>query len=198
VDVGDRMGGYLIERKLGSGGQGMVFLARHLRLDRLDAVKVLLPHVAENAEAKRLFEREALGAARLHHPHIAMVYDAAEADGLLYIAMQYVDGHSLAQLVDESGGMGPDRVAVVLEQVADALDAAHDAGLVHRDVKPANVLIERRRSGQEWAYLVDFGISKLVEATVSSTLSQVVGTTAYMAPERFEGRTGDRYAGTRG
>jgi serine/threonine protein kinase len=190
---GDRIGGYLIERRLGSGGQGVVFLARHLRLNRLDAVKVLLPHVADTAEAKRLFEREALGAARLHHPHIAVVYDAAEADGLLYIAMQYVDGHSLAELADESGGMAPDRVAAVLEQVSDALDAAHAAGLVHRDVKPANVLIARRGSGREWAYLVDFGISKLLEATVASASSQVVGTFAYMAPERFEGKAGDRY-----
>jgi WD40 repeat protein/serine/threonine protein kinase len=193
LESGDRVGGYLIGRRLGAGGQGVVYLARHVKLDRLDAMKVLWPHVADNLEARRLFEREAVGAARLRHPNIAVVYDAGEAAGSMFIAMQYVDGRSLAQIIEEGGAIASDRALLLLEQLAGALDAAHEVGIVHRDVKPANVLVEKLSTGKDVAYLVDFGIAKLLETTGVAAASQVSGTVGYMAPERFAGMTGDRY-----
>jgi serine/threonine protein kinase len=193
LESGDRVGGYQIGRRLGAGGQGVVYLARHVKLDRLDAMKVLWPHVADNAEARRLFEREAVGAARLRHPNIAVVYDAGEAGGSMFIAMQYVDGRSLGQIIDEGGAIPTDRALLLLDQLAGALDAAHEVGIVHRDVKPANVLVEKRTTGQDFAYLVDFGIAKLLETSGVAAASQVSGTVGYMAPERFAGMTGDRH-----
>ncbi|HET9253951.1 MAG TPA: protein kinase, partial [Pseudonocardiaceae bacterium] len=143
------------------------------------------PEFAADPEFRRRFEREALMAGRLDHPHIIPVYDAGEADGVLYLAMRFVDGPDLATVIRTSpGGLDPTRVCVIVSQVASALDAAHARGLVHCDVKPANILIDREPGGPEHAYLSDFGLTRRSEGTQSGA---VTGTTSYMAPERFSG-----------
>ena len=192
LQPGYRIGNYEVVRGLGAGGQGVVYLARHVTLDRLDAVKILLPHLAGDPEAQKRFEREAVGAARLHHPHIAGVHDAGRApDGSWYVAMQYVDGPSLDRLIP-THGLSVTRVVTLVAGLADALDAAHSHGLVHRNVKPGNIMVARAGTASEHAYLVDFGIAKLVGSGDSRTLGQVMGTYAYIAPERVSGRGDSR------
>ena len=190
LSSGHRLGNYEVVRFLGAGGQGAVYLCRHVRLDRLDAVK-LLPHYRGDPLTRLRFEREAASAARLHHPNLVTVHDAGELpDGSFYVAMQYVDGPSLSTVIRE--GLIEDRAGIirVLRQVADALDVAHRANLMHRDVKPANILVANPESDQPHAYLVDFGIAKLVTVGDPSLTSQIMGTYAYMPPERLDGKSG--------
>jgi nicotinamide riboside transporter PnuC len=189
LQPGYRIGNYEVVRGLGAGGQGVVYLARHVTLDRLDAVKVLQPHLAGDPQAQQRFEREAVGAARLHHPNIAGVHDAGRApDGSWYVAMQYVDGPSLDRLIP-THGLSLQRTAHLIAGVADALDAAHAHGLLHRDVKPGNIMVAHAATATEHPYLVDFGIAKLIDSTREPrTLGHVMGTYAYLAPERIEGR----------
>ncbi len=192
LQAGHRLGNYEIVSALGAGGQGVVYLARHLMLDRLDAVKVLQPNLAGDPGAQQRFQREAASAARLHHPNIAAVHDAGRApDGSFYVAMHFVDGPSLDRIIP-AGGLGIDRTVRLVAGVADALDTAHAHGLLHRDVKPGNVMVAQAGSPGEHACLVDFGIAKLVgDGRDARTGSQVLGTAAYMAPERLDGHTGD-------
>jgi serine/threonine-protein kinase len=183
---GYRIGNYEIVRCLGAGGQGVVYLARHVTLDRLDAVKVLQPHLVNDPQARQRFEREAVGAARLRHPNIAGVHDAGRApDGSWYVAMQYVDGPSLDRVIPAQG-LSPQRTVALISGIADALDAAHAQGLVHRDVKPGNLMLAHAGTSAEHAYLVDFGIAKQVGD--AATVGNVMGTYAYIAPERIDGR----------
>src|SRR3954464_903371 len=194
IPHGAEIGGYRIGPQLGRGGMGVVYKAHHIRLDRAAAVKVLTPALAQNEEFRERFIRESQMAATLHHANVVTVYDAGDDQGLLYLAMQFVAGTDLRRLLELEGALEPARTLNVLGQVAGALDAAHAHGLVHRDVKPANVLVDIDR-----AYLGDFGLTKRFDATGGMTgIGQIIGTVDYLAPEqidsgRVDGRT-DLYA----
>ena len=186
---GDVVAGYRIESRIGRGGMGVVYLAEHQTLRRRAALKIIAPDLADDTDFRERFLREARIAATLTHPNVVTVYDAGEIDGLLYIAMQYVPGADLAAILREERRLGPYRVLDIGRQVAAALDAAHQAGLIHRDVKPANVLIDGRH-----AYLTDFGLTKDRKSGSGASLTragEVVGTTAYLAPEQVEGKEVD-------
>jgi serine/threonine protein kinase len=188
VSVDSRIGteflGYRIEALLGRGGMSVVYRAEHLRLKRKVALKLLAPELGDDAHFRERFLRESELAASLDHPHIVPIYDAGEVDGQLYIAMRYVAGGDLRNALKE-GPLDPGRTLALLAQVAEALDAAHEAGLVHRDVKPGNVLLDSR----EHCYLSDFGLTKQVSSQSGFTATgQLVGTIDYVAPEVIEGK----------
>ena len=158
LEAGAVVAGYVIESLAGAGGMGVVYRAADPELGRQVAVKLIAPQRAEDARFRELFVRESLVAAGLEHPNVIPIYRAGEDEGRLYIAMRYVEGASLQDLIAERGRVPPGRAARVIARVADALDAAHARGLVHRDVKPANVLIADP-DGEEHVYLTDFGLS---------------------------------------
>ncbi|WP_255687385.1 serine/threonine-protein kinase [Pseudonocardia sp. TRM90224] len=194
--LGAELAGYRIEALIGHGGAGVVYRAVQVRLQRAAAVKLLAPGLASDAEFRQRFEREARLAARLEHPHIVPIYDSGFADGVLYLTMRYIDGPNLATVVDDNGPMGLHQVCGLLTGIAEALDSAHQAGLVHRDVKPANVLLA---TAGRHAYLCDFGIARY--AAAGSTLTsagQLLGTLSYCSPEQLQGRhvdgRADQYA----
>jgi serine/threonine protein kinase len=179
--------GYRIERQLGRGGMGVVYLAEQVRLRRWVALKLIVPELAEDDEFRRRFERESQMAASLDHPNVIPVYEAGEADGALFISMRYVEGHDLRTLIRSGGQMEPQRAAGIVAQLGAALDAAHARGLVHRDVKPANVLVTGA-AGSEHVYLTDFGLTKHVSSQSGMTRTgQWVGTLDYVAPEQISG-----------
>ena len=185
--LGTRIGGYELEEVVGRGGMGVVYRARHLHLDRTVALKLLTPELASGNAFRERFLRESRAAAAVHHPNIVTVYDAGDAGGLLYIAMQLVEGSDLAELLDRTGALDPRRALDIGAQVADALDAAHARGLVHRDVKPGNVLMDERR-----CYLTDFGLTRAVSSRTALTVhGEFVGTVDYIPPEQIEGRAVD-------
>src|SRR5215217_6437152 len=186
--LGRVVAGYRIEELIGRGGMGLVYRAEHLNLRRRAAIKIIAPELAEASGFRERFNREARIAAALQHPNIVTVYDAGEADGLLYLAMQYIEGSDLASVLRSQGRLRPYRALDTCRQVAAALDAAHALGLIHRDVKPANVLVEGRR-----AFLTDFGLTKRLEGSRSqiTRAGDVVGTIHYVAPEQIEGRQVD-------
>jgi serine/threonine protein kinase len=192
LSVGDEVAGYRIDARLAHGGMGVVYRATHLGLDRPVALKVIARELAGDASFRERFLRESRLAARLDHPAVVPVYDSREVDGELFVAMRLVEGGDLRGLIDRDGPLPPDRAMALLGQVAEALDAAHAAGIVHRDVKPHNVLVERDR-----AYLSDFGLAKSLEDSGASSAS-VVGTVAYMSPEQWRGEpvgpAGDVYS----
>src|SRR3712207_805316 len=148
--------GYRIEEIIGRGGMGVVYRATHMTLDAPRALKVIAPEFAADQEFRARFEREARLAASLDHTAVIPIHDAREEEGVLFIAMRYVIGSDLDRVLTERGRLPAAEAAGVVAQVAGALDAAHEKGLVHRDVKPANVLIERR-PGEDRIYLTDFG-----------------------------------------
>ena len=194
--VGREIAGYRLEEIIGRGGMGVVYRAEHLRLGRNVALKVVAPQIAREPKFRERFLRESRTAGALDHPNVVPIYDAGEADGVLYIAMRFVDGVDLATLIERDGPLDPARTARIVAQVASALDAAADAGLVHRDVKPSNVLLPARGAGRgEHAYLGDFGLTKRVlsESGVTGS-SAFLGTIAYVAPEQIEGRQIDSRA----
>jgi serine/threonine-protein kinase len=183
--IGTVIAGYRIDARIGRGGMGVVYRAHHLQLERQAALKLIAPDLAESSGFRERFAREARIAAALEHPNIVTVYDAGEIDGTLYLAMQYVEGSDLAAILGTEGRLLPYRAIDVCRQVAGALDAAHDSGLIHRDVKPANVLI----SGRD-AFLTDFGLGKRVAGAETAPITvagDVVGTIHYVAPEQIEG-----------
>jgi tRNA A-37 threonylcarbamoyl transferase component Bud32/streptogramin lyase len=187
---GTEFAGYRIERTLGRGGMGVVYLAEHERLKRKVALKVLAPELAVDERFRERFIRESELAASLDQPNVLPVYDAGEQDGHLFIAMRYVDGADLRELIDESP-VSVDDMLTVLADVARALDAAHSKGLVHRDVKPGNILIARSSGSRaiEHVYLTDFGLTKRSTSRSGLTGTGVfVGTLEYAAPEQFEGK----------
>ncbi len=184
--IGTVLVGYRIEALLGRGGMSVVYRAEDLRLKRKVALKLLAPQLAEDERFRERFLRESELAASIDHPHVIPIYEAGEADGQLYIAMRYVEGTDLKALLRKEGALEPKRALALLEQVADALDAAHQRGLVHRDVKPGNVLIAARER-REHCYLSDFGLTKQTSSESGLTQSgQFVGTAEYIAPEQIE------------
>ncbi len=198
---GSTVAGYVIEERIGAGGMAVVYRARDEVLGRLVAVKVLASALAADEEFRARFLRESRAVAAVDEPHIVPVYGAGDAGGLLYIATRFVAGGDLSRLQGSVGGpLPPDRAADLVAQVAGALDAAHAVGLVHRDVKPANILVERIPGRPEHAYLSDFGLSKSTAAGESGLTAAglFVGTPDYSAPEqvtggRLDGRT-DQYS----
>ena len=174
---------YRVERPLGRGGMARVDLARDVELDRLVAVKVLADDLAGDAELRERFVREGRLAARLAHPNVVGVLDAGEVDGLPFIVMEYVDGETLADVVRREGALPWDRAVGLAVQALDGLEHAHAAGLVHRDVKPGNLLL--RRDGQ--LKIGDFGIARAVELSGLTEAGTILGTAAYLAPEQARG-----------
>ena len=191
--VGSEVAGCRIDAVAGEGGMGIVYVATQLRLNRRVALKVIAPDLASQANFRERFKSESLLAASIEHPNVIPVYEAGETEGLLYLVMRYVEGTDLRELLDREGRLEPARAAGLMAQVGAALSAAHRQGLVHRDVKPANVLVVTDpQDGHEHAYLTDFGIARETGATGGITRTgAVVGTTDYLAPERFEGERGD-------
>src|SRR5262249_53557136 len=160
---GQEFAGYRIESLLGHGGMAVVYLAQHLQLERKVAIKVLAPAFAEDERFRDRFVRESRMAASLDHPNVIPIYEAGEADGRLFIAMRYVEGTDLKGLIREFGPLDPATAISILRQVAGALDAAHAKGLVHRDVKPANILIadgDHGETASRHVYLSDFGLTR--------------------------------------
>jgi serine/threonine-protein kinase len=199
---GEVISGYTISRRLGSGGMGEVYLAAHPRLPRYDALKVLSAAVCADSEYRERFNREADIAATLWHPHIVEVHDRGEYEGRLWISMAHVEGTDAARLLAERypNGMPPALVVRIVTAVGDALDYAHQRGLLHRDVKPANILIADPETENERILLADFGIARRVgEVSALTGTNMTVGTVAYSAPEQLtaaediDGRA-DQYA----
>ncbi|WP_026342910.1 serine/threonine protein kinase PknE [Nocardia sp. BMG111209] len=194
LEAGSVFAGHTIERVLGVGGMGVVYLARHPRLERSIALKVLSTNVSEDGRVRAKFEREATLAARLDHPDIVPVYDRSGPDSdTLWISMKHVPGGDVAQLLARSGGpLPPPRAVRLITGAAYGLDYAHQHGVLHRDVKPANILVEQDERGQERAVLTDFGIARAFDEAETTT-----GTTAsfaYVAPERLRGEPVDTRA----
>ena len=200
ISIGTRLGPYEILATLGSGGMGEVYRARDTRLDRTVAIKVLPADVADDAELRARFEREARAIAALEHPHICAIYDVGEADQVRYLVMQCLEGESLATRL-KRGSLPLDQLVKYAAQIADALDKAHRAGITHRDVKPANIMLTKAG-----AMLVDFGLAKLrgpaapmsmsgmtalATTTINTANGTILGTVPYMAPEQVEGREAD-------
>ena len=184
--VGDVLAGHRLDAIIGRGGMGVVYLARHLALDRPVALKVIAPEHATSREFRTRFTRESRMVAAIDHPHVVAVQDAGEDDGVLYIAMALVEGMDLGDLIAAYGRLTPRLAARLVAQVASALHAAHERGLVHRDVKPANILVGAR-DGAHHVYLTDFGLAVRLGETSSATAPEtVIGTLDYLAPEQIE------------
>ncbi len=182
--IGERLGRYQIEALIGRGGMAAVYRAFDPALQRSVALKVLYPQFLADADLVERFRREAVTAARLDHPNIAPIYDVGEADGLVYLAMKLLPGPSLADLLQREGRLPAARVVSIAAEIAAALEEAHREGIVHRDVKPGNVIFDRN----EHAILTDFGIAKSLEAASLTESSVVIGTPDYIAPEQIDGR----------
>jgi hypothetical protein len=187
---GEEFGPYRLLARLGAGGMGEVWRARDTRTDREVAIKRLRPAFAGDPSFVAGFRREAALAAKLNHPAIVPIHSYGEIDDQLYIEMPLLAGTDLTALIARDGPLGAARAVEVIAQVAEALDTAHAAGLVHRDVKPSNVMVQARRRG-DFVHLIDFGIARQADTTATHTGPGLVGTLTYMAPERFEGRAGD-------
>jgi serine/threonine protein kinase len=184
---GTTLARYRVERLLGVGGMGMVYLATALDSGEAVALKVVAPQFAGDLYFRQRFERESRLAAQIDDPHAVGVEDAGTVDGRLYAAMPYVDGTDLDALIASGGALEPQLGAWIVSQVASAIDSAHALGLVHRDVKPGNVLVESRE-GNAHAYLTDFGLAKHVSSTSGLTKTGLwVGTIDYAAPEQIQG-----------
>ncbi len=180
--IGSTLAGYRLDALIARGGMGVVYRATHLALDRPVALKVIARHLADDEGFRNRFLRESRLAARLDHPNVVPVFDAREEDGELIVAMRLVEGGDLRKRIRTDGPMPPEEALDLLGQVADALDAAHAAGIVHRDVKPHNILLEGDR-----AYLSDFGLAKALGDSGVLSGTSIVGTVEYMSPEQWRG-----------
>jgi serine/threonine-protein kinase len=182
--IGEVIAGHRIERLVGRGGMGVVYAAVDEALDRTVALKLIAPELSAEPGFRARFMAESRIAASLDHPNVVPVYRAGEEGGLLFLAMRFVDGDDLRSLVERDGPLDAARAAAVIGQVAAALAAAHTRGLVHRDVKPANILV----TASDHCYLTDFGLVKDLSATAGATRTgEVLGTLDYVAPERIQG-----------
>ncbi|HEX5576267.1 MAG TPA: serine/threonine-protein kinase, partial [Gemmatimonadales bacterium] len=185
---------YHILAKLGEGGMGRVYLAEHVRMGRRCAIKVMHGMLLYDPDSVSRFNREAANASGISHPNVAAIYDFGESDGLLYLAMELVEGESLSALLAHEPVLPESRAIDIALQVADALGAAHELGIVHRDLKPDNIMVKRSRDGRDLVKVVDFGIAKATRGRGRQTLTRtgfVVGTPAYMSPEQILGDTLD-------
>ena len=182
--IGTDLLGYRIESLVGRGGMGVVYRAYDVRLKRSVALKLVAPELSEDVRFRERFLTESELAASLEHPNVVPIHDAGEVERQLFIAMRHVEGTDLKSLLREEGVLEPKRALALLAQVADALDAAHKRGLVHRDVKPSNVLLD----SQEHVYLADFGLSRrLKDEGIPGGEGFSLGTPAYVAPEQIDG-----------
>jgi len=181
--VGSQFGPYLLKRLLGRGGMGEVYEAEDTVKGRTVALKLLPDSLSQDPVFRERLQREARAAGRLQEPHVVPVHDFGEIDGQLFVDMRLIDGIDLRTLLSQSGPMPPARAVWIVRQIAAALDAAHAAGVTHRDVKPENILVNR----DDFAYLVDFGIASAVSEQSLTEKGTAIGTYAYMAPERFSG-----------
>ena len=183
---------YHVIKKLGEGGMGQVYLAEHVKMGRRSAIKVMNPSMVHDPDAVARFNREAANASRITHPNVCAVYDFGETpDGLIYLAMEFVEGEPLTDLLTREGALPPARATAIFKQTADALQAAHDLGIVHRDLKPDNIMIARGRDGSDQVKVVDFGIAKAVGGDETgqkvTKTGLVVGTPEFMSPEQLSG-----------
>jgi YVTN family beta-propeller protein len=190
LGTGATFAGYTIEREIGRGGMGVVYLAAHERLGRLVALKLIAPEQAGDRLSRERFIRESRLAAAIEHPHAVPIYEAGDEDDTLFIAMRYVEGTDLRALLVREQWLAPDRAISLLADVAGALDDAHARGLVHRDVKPGNILIGQV-GGEEWAYLTDFGLTKRTTGSELTGSGEWVGTLDYASPEQIRGEALD-------
>jgi serine/threonine-protein kinase len=181
---------YLVLARLGEGGMGRVYLAEHVKMTRQCAIKVMNPSLMHDAESLARFAREASSAARILHPNVAAVFDYGEAERIVYLVMEYVDGDSLSAILARQGALDPRRAIDLARQMADGLSAAHELGIVHRDLKPDNVIVARTRGGKDTPKIVDFGIAKALSDSAEDALTRsglVIGTPEYMSPEQLLG-----------
>jgi serine/threonine-protein kinase len=181
---------YLILAKLGEGGMGRVYLGEHMKMNRQCAIKVMNPNLVNDTDSATRFAREASNAARILHPNVAAVFDYGEAEKIVYLVMEFVDGEPLSTILEREGALDPRRAVDIARQIADGLGAAHELGIVHRDLKPDNVIVARSRSQREIPKVVDFGIAKAVSGLDQEGLTRsglVIGTPEYMAPEQLLG-----------
>jgi tRNA A-37 threonylcarbamoyl transferase component Bud32 len=189
--TGSDFAGYRIERILGRGGMGVVYLAGEPELGRLVALKVIRAELADDQAFRRRFASESRAAAAIEHPRVISVYRAGEHRGRPYLAMRYVPGRNLQDRIAAEGRLRPDRAASLIYEIAEGLDAIHAAGLVHRDVKPANIIVSDRDRGMS-AYLTDFGLAKSATSDSGMTSTgEVIGSLDYLAPEQIEGNRVD-------
>jgi len=182
--IGSTLGGYRVDALIARGGMGVVYRATHLALDRAVALKVIARHLADDDSFRERFLRESRLAARIDHPSVVPVYDAREEEGELIVAMRLVEGGDLKRRIAGHGPLRPAQAIDLLGQVASALDTAHAAGIVHRDVKPHNILIEGDR-----AFLTDFGLAKALGDSGVLDGASIAGTVEYMSPEQWQGRS---------
>ena len=187
--IGTEIAGYRVESLLGRGGMSVVYLAEHVRLGRRVALKLLAPMLSDDETYRDRFQRESRRAAELDHPNVVPIFDAGEVDGQLFIAMRYIEGCDLKTLIRREGTLGMGRTLFILEQAADGLDAAHERNLIHRDVKPGNILIAEP---SEQVYLTDFGVVKHTASKGLTRTGFFIGTVDYAAPGADRGPTGGR------
>ncbi len=182
---------YRIVKKLGEGGMGAVYLGEHVKMGRMSAVKVISTSLAQDPDAIARFNREAANAARINHPNVCAIYDFGETDdGVIYLAMEFIEGEALTDLMNREAALSPKRAADIACQTAEALEAAHEFGIVHRDLKPDNIMIAKNRDGSDLAKVVDFGIAKAAGGDEKQNVTKtglVVGTPEYMSPEQLSG-----------
>jgi serine/threonine-protein kinase len=187
--VADR---YHIIKKLGEGGMGAVYLGEHVKMGRKSAIKVMAAQMSQDPDAISRFNREASNASRISHPNVCQIYDFGETpDGLIYLAMEFIEGQALKDLIEAEGALHPARAASILKQAADALQAAHDLSIVHRDIKPDNIMVVQGKDGTDVVKVVDFGIARAVGGDETgqkvTKTGLVVGTPEYMSPEQLSG-----------
>jgi serine/threonine-protein kinase len=186
--IDTEIAGYRVERLIARGGMSSVYLAHHLRLQRKVALKLMAPELAQDERFRERFLRESQLAASLDHPNVVPIYDADDADGVLYIAMRFVEGSDLRSLLQREGTLAPARALGIVAQAGNGLDAAHRRGLVHRDIKPGNLLLGE----DDHVYLADFGLTKQASSQTGLTATgQLVGTVDYVAPEQIQGQEVD-------
>ncbi len=186
---GSTFAGYEVESVVGAGGIGILYRARQVRLDRPVALKLVEPDVARDPVIRERLRREARMVAALDHPNVVPLYAAGEEDGTVYIVTRWVEGTELGTLIQRHGPLEPGRAARTAAQIAAALEVAHEKGLVHRDVKPSNVIL----TSEDHVYLTDFGLAKRAGTAAGLTrVDQMLGTVDYVAPEQIEGSEPDR------
>lgn len=194
--IGNEFAGYRLESLLGHGGMSIVYQAEHLQLERTVALKLLAPELSEDESFRERFVRESRVAASLDHPNVIPIYEAGDENDIFYIAMRYVHGSNVKSMLQREGPLDAERVVSIISQTASALTAAHEKGLVHRDVKPANILIASGYGPEEsdHVYLSDFGIAKQRASKVLTKTGMFVGTADYASPEQIEGKELDARA----